>query len=214
MLPADRQQSAAEEIANCVSHGIALLVTVAWLPTLVRMSPGSTGSTLGTMAVGVFAVATVLLFLSSALFHGLPPGPGKRFFDQLDHAAIYVFIAASYTPFAVTPIDAGGSWVTFGLVWTLALLGVVTTMIGLVTHPLWSTGLYVGMGWLVLLAAMPWITQAPVFGVRLLLAGCFVYTFGAALFLLSARLRFAHLAWHLCVMAGSGMHFVAMLQPL
>ena len=214
MLPVDRQQSAAEEIANCISHGIALLVTVAWLPTLVRMSPGSTGPTLGTMAVGVFAVATVLLFLSSALFHGLPPGPGKRFFDQLDHAAIYVFIAASYTPFAVTSIDAGGSWVTFGLVWTLASLGVVTTMIGLVTHPLWSTGLYVGMGWLVLLAAMPWITQAPVFGVRLLLAGCFVYTFGAALFLLSARLRFAHLAWHLCVMAGSGMHFVAMLQPL
>ena len=214
MLPADRQQSAAEEIANCISHGIALLVAVAWLPTLARMSPGPTGSTLGTMAVGVFAVATVLLFLSSALFHGLSPGPGKRFFDQLDHAAIYVFIAASYTPFAVTPIDAGGSWVTFGLVWTLALLGVVIAMLDLVTHPLWSTGLYVGMGWLVLLAAMPWIEQAPVFGVWLLLTGCLIYTLGAGLFLLSARVRFAHLAWHLCVMAGSGMHFAAMLQPL
>lgn len=209
MLPADRHQSVTEEIANSLSHGIALALAIALLPALRDSCPGNT---LRGTTVAVFAVSTVLLFLSSALFHGLPSGSGKRFFDKVDHAVIYVFIAASYSPFAATSIDAGGTWAVFGLVWMLALLGVLSTWFDVVRNPLWSTGLYVAMGWLVLLAALPWIAQAPVSGVRLLLAGCVVYTLGAALFLLSARVRFAHFAWHLCVMAGSGMHFAAMLQ--
>lgn len=213
MLPADRQQSSAEEIANSVSHGIAWLVAVALLPTLLRWSSGNVDNPLHAIAVAVFGVATLLLFLSSALFHGLPPGRGKRFFDQVDHAVIYLFIAASYSPFAVMSIDSSSGWLVFSLVWTLALLGVVVTLGNLVTQPLWSTGLYITMGWLTFLAAIPWMEQASTFGVRLLLGGCLVYTVGAALFLLSARMRFAHLAWHLCVMAGSGLHVAAMLLP-
>lgn len=214
MLPADRQQSSTEEIANSLSHGAALVVAVAFLPSLLAAPPGATASGFHGVAVAGFAVATVLLFLSSALFHGLPPGSAKRFFDKVDHAMIYVFIAASYSPFAAVAIHDGAGWSMFSLVWILALLGVLITLFELVENPLWSTALYVGMGWFVLLAALPWIEQASAFGVRLLIAGCVVYTVGAALFLLSARVRFAHLAWHLCVMGGSGLHFSAMLLPL
>jgi hemolysin III len=153
----------------------------------------------------------MLLYLSSALFHGLPPGPAKRFFERLDHAAIYLFIAGSYTPFAASALHGSGGWLALALVWTLALLGALVALSSLVKHPFWSTSLYVAMGWLVLLAAVPWIAQVSAVGVRLLLAGGLVYTLGAAVFLLSARVRFAHLVWHLFVMAGSGLHVAAIL---
>lgn len=214
MLPADRQQSSTEEIANSLSHGAALVAAVALLPALLQAPPGTSAAGFHGIAVAGFAIATVLLFLSSALFHGLPPGRAKGFFDKVDHAMIYVFIAASYSPFAAAAIHDAAGWSVFALVWTLALVGVLITLFDLVENPLWSTGLYVGMGWFVLVAALPWIEQASAFGVRLLIAGCVVYTVGAVLFLLSARIRFAHLAWHLCVMGGSGLHFSAMLLPL
>ena len=210
--PAPRQQSAAEEIANSISHGIGFVLAAASLPILVQMSLVRVGHALHTIAVSVFALTMMLLYLSSALFHALPPGRAKRFFEKLDHAAIYLFIAGSYTPFAASALHDSRAWLMLALVWTAALLGVAVTLSNRITHPLWSTGLYVLMGWLVLLAALPWIERVSAAGVRLLLAGGLAYTLGAVLFLLSSRVRFAHLAWHLFVMAGSGLHFVATLR--
>lgn len=209
--PAHRPQSVGEEIANSVSHGIGFVLAIASLPILVHMSLERVGHALHTIAVIVFAATMMLLYLSSMLFHGLPPGRGKRLFGRLDHAAIYLFIAGSYSPFAASALHGSGAWIMLVMVWTLALLGVLVTLANLITHPLWSTGMYVAMGWLVLLAAIPWIERVPAVGATLLVAGGLAYTLGAALFLLSERLRFAHLVWHLFVMAGSGLHFAATL---
>lgn len=207
-----RQQSAAEEIANSVSHGIGFLLAAASLPILVQMAVVRTGQTLHIVSVSVFAITMMLLYLSSALFHGLPPGRGKRFFERLDHAAIYLFIAGSYSPFAASALQHNGAWLTLALVWTLALVGTLIALSNLITHPLWSTGLYLGMGWFVLMAAIPSIEHVSGAGVRLLIAGGLVYTLGAALFLLSLRVRFAHFAWHLFVMAGSALHVAATVR--
>jgi hemolysin III len=211
-LPDRRPQSAAEEFANSVSHGIGFLLAAASLPILVQMSVVGAGRTLHIVSVSVFAVTMMLLYLASALFHGLPPGRGKRFFERLDHAAIYLFIAGSYSPFAASALHHNGDWLTLALVWTLALVGAVIALSNLITHPLWSTGLYVAMGWFVLVAAIPSIEHVSGAGVRLLVAGGLVYTLGAALFLLSVRLRYAHLAWHLFVMAGSALHVAATVE--
>jgi hemolysin III len=210
--PQARQQSPAEEVANSVSHGIGFLLAVAALPILVHSSMEQASGALRTLSVAVFAATMMLLYLSSALFHGLPPGRSKLFFEKVDHAAIYLFIAGSYTPFAASALQGLHAWLMFALVWTLAVLGVVYSLSKRVERPLLSTGLYVAMGWMVLLAALPLIGQVSATGVTLLLAGGFAYTLGAALFLLSSRLRFAHLVWHLFVMAGSGLHFFATLS--
>ncbi|WP_280155926.1 hemolysin III family protein [Piscinibacter sp. XHJ-5] len=207
-----RQQSAAEEIANCVSHSVGFLLAAALLPILVQMGVVRTAQTLHIVSVSIFAATMMLLYLCSALFHGLPPGRGKRFFERLDHAAIYLFIAGSYSPFAVSALQHNGAWLTVALVWILALAGALIALSELFTHPLWSTGLYVAMGWSVLAAAVPSIEHVSSGGMRLLIAGGVVYTLGAALFLLSARIRFAHLAWHLFVMAGSALHVAAAVR--
>ena len=213
MLPADRQQSRLEETANSLSHGIGCVLALVLLPTSVQTVIARDGVSPHTIALEVFVAATLLLYLCSALCHGLPAGTGKRFFERLDNAAIYLFIAASCSPFATAAPDGAWHWTMLALVWALALLGVAVVVRRLVTHPLWSTSLYVGLGWFALLAAMPWIERASASGVALLVAGCLVYTFGAGLFLLSARVRFAHLAWHISVMTGGGLHVAAMLLP-
>jgi hemolysin III len=207
----ERPQSTAEEIANSVSHGIGFALAALALTILPGMSAMRAGSAPNALALSAFLASMMLLYLSSALFHALPPGRGKRLFERLDHCAIYLFIAGTYSAFAAPGLHASPDWVVFALVWALAFLGLLVEVCDLINHRLWSTGLYVGLGWVVLLAAMPHIEQVSAAGVRLLLAGGLAYTLGAAVFLLSARLRFAHFVWHLFVMAGSGLHLVAAL---
>jgi hemolysin III len=206
-----REQNTIEEFANCVSHGIGFLLATAALPILVLASLKRVGSTAHAVAVSVFALTMMLLYLASALFHGLPPGRAKRVFGKVDHSAIYLFIAGSYTPFAATALNSHRAWLLLALVWALAVLGALVTLMNLLTRRLWSTSLYVALGWFVLLSAIPWIQRVSTTGASLLVAGGAAYTLGSALFLLSARLRFAHLGWHIFVMIGSGLHFTAAL---
>jgi len=207
-----RPQSTAEEIANSVSHGIGFALAASALTIIPQTLSVRAGSASNALALSAFLASMTLLYLSSALFHALPPGRSKRFFQSLDHAAIYVFIAGSYSAFAAPTLHSSRDWLVFSLVWTLALLGVLVTLCDLIKHRLWSTGLYVAMGWLVLLVAKPLIEQGPAAGAPLLLAGGLAYTLGAVVYLLGARVRFAHLAWHLFVMAGSGLHLAAALS--
>jgi hemolysin III len=209
---AEREQSTPEEIANSISHGIGFALAAAALAILAHTSAVRAGTAPNTLALIAFVASMMLLYLSSALFHALPPGKGKRFFERLDRSAIYVFIAGTYSAFAAPALHGNRAWSMLALVWAVASLGVLITMCRLITSSLWSTGLYVAMGWLALLAALPWIEQVSPSGVRLLLVGGFTYTLGAAVFLLSTRLRFAHLVWHLFVMAGSGFHLAAALS--
>jgi hemolysin III len=205
----DRPQSLGEEIANSVSHGLALLLAIgAAVFLIVAVSPLGAANIVGAC---VYAATMVLLYLASTLYHAMPPGRAKRVFMKLDHGAIYFFIAGTYTPFALGALGGPWGWTLFGLVWSLALLGAVLKAADCLSRPWLSTGLYLAMGWLVLIAAVPLIERVPMNGLALLVAGGITYTAGVVFFVLDSRVRYAHAVWHSFVIAGTGCHFFAVL---
>jgi len=206
----ERPQTLGEEIANSVSHGVALLAAIAGVPLLIAAARHF--SVTNVIAASVFAATMVLLYLTSTLYHALPAGRAKRVFLKLDHGAIYVFIAGSYTPFALGALDGPWGWTLFGLVWTLAVVGVTLKAFDRLSHPWISTGLYLVMGWLVVIAAVPLVERVPLPGVGLLVAGGLAYTAGVIFFMLDSKLRYAHAVWHSFVVAGTGCHFFAVLD--
>jgi hemolysin III len=206
-----RPQTLREELANTLSHGLGFLLALASLPVLVSIA-AQRGGAASVVGACVFSVTMMLLYGASALYHALPPGRAKRIANRLDHAAIYVFIAGSYTPFALGPLHGGWGWSLFGVVWGLATLGVLLKLLNRLRHPLWSTGLYVAMGWLALVAAVPMLERIATGGIVLLLAGGAAYTVGVVFFLLDNRVRYSHFVWHLFVLVGSACHFTAVLQ--
>lgn len=205
----DRPQTLGEEIANSVSHGLALLAALVATPILiVAVSPLSATDIVGAC---VFAATMILLYFTSTLYHALPPGRAKNVFLKLDHGAIYLFIAGSYTPFALGVMGGAWGWTLFGLVWAMALLGVTLKAFDRLSHPWLSTGLYLLMGWLVLIAAVPLVERVPTAGLTLLVAGGLAYTLGVVFFVLDSRVRYAHAIWHGFVAAGTGLHYFAVL---
>jgi hemolysin III len=205
----DRPQTLGEEIANSVSHGVALLAVLVGVPFLIANASGHGARHV--VATIVFAATMALLYFTSTLYHALPAGRAKRVLLKLDHGAIYLFIAGSYTPFALGVLGGAWGWTLFGLVWTLAALGVALKAFDRLSHPWMSTGLYLVMGWLVLIAAGPLVERVPSVGLALLVAGGLAYTVGVAFFLLDNRWRYAHAVWHGFVVAGTGCHFFAVL---
>lgn len=206
---ADRPQSLGEEIANSVSHGVALLAAIVAVPFLFAATRHlGIASAVGAL---VFAGTMVLLYFASTLYHALPDGRAKRVFLRLDHGAIYLFIAGSYTPFALGALGGPWGWTLFGLVWSFAAVGVTLKAFDRLSHPWVSTGLYLAMGWLALIAAVPLVEHVPAPGVALLVSGGLAYTVGVVFFVLDSRLRYAHTVWHGFVMAGTGLHFFAVL---
>ena len=210
---ADRPQSLGEEIANAVSHGLGFLLAVAAMPILVWFA-AQRGGAADITAATVFAGTMMLLYGISALYHALPVGRAKHWLNRLDHAAIYVFIAGSYTPFALGALRGGWGWTLFGIVWGLAAVGVTVKLFNRLKHPLWSTGLYVAMGWVVLIAIGPLVQRMPATALVWLVAGGLAYTLGAVVYLFDCRVRYAHFAWHLFVVAGSACHVVAAVAQL
>ncbi|HSV53899.1 MAG TPA: hemolysin III family protein [Burkholderiaceae bacterium] len=205
----ERAQTLGEEIANSVSHGVALLAALAGAPFLLLAVSNSGAANIAGAAV--FAATMVLLYFTSTLYHALAPGRAKRVFLKLDHGAIYLFIAGSYTPFALGALGGPWGWTLFGLVWSMAAIGVTLKAFDRLSHPWASTGLYLAMGWLVLIAAVPLVERVPAGGVMLLVAGGLAYTAGVVFFLLDSRVRYAHTVWHAFVAAGTGFHFFAVL---
>lgn len=206
----ERPQSPAEEIANSVSHGLGLLAGLAVFPVLViaayqRASPASV------VGASVFASTVVLLYLASTLFHAFPPSRAKRVFQILDHAAIYLLIAGTYTPFTLGVLRGAWGWTLFGLVWGFAVVGTVIKALGGVRYTKLSTGVYLAMGWLILIAAHALWTLVPKWGLFWLLAGGICYTAGA-LFFMAERVRYFHFVWHLFVIAGTACHVIAVLR--
>jgi hemolysin III len=211
MITEQRPQTLGEEIANSISHGIGFLLAVASLPILLRTCAERGGQALDLMAVSVFAGTMMLLYLVSAVYHALPVGRIKAIFNRFDHAAIYLFIAGSYTPFALGALRGGLGWTLFAVVWVLAAMGALAKLLNRLSHPLWSTGLYIAMGWLAVFAAGPLLERVSPQGLTLLLAGGVSYTLGAVVFLFDSRIRYAHFVWHLFVLGGSTCHFFAAL---
>lgn len=207
----DRAQSLGEEIANSVSHGLGLLAAIVGAPFLFLVGAERPMRTASIVGAAVFAATMVLLYMASTLYHALPAGRAKRVFMKLDHGAIYLFIAGSYTPFALGALSGAWGWTLFGLVWSLAAFGITLKAFDRLSHPWLSTGLYLMMGWLVLLAVVPLVERVPAAGIGWLLAGGLTYSAGVVFFLLDARLRYAHAVWHGFVIAGTGCHYVAVL---
>jgi hemolysin III len=202
LADAERPQTLGEEIANAISHGIGFAFAIASLPILLSFAP-ERSTTINIVAVCVFSLSMTLLYGVSTLYHAWPSGRFKTWLNRLDHAAIYVFIAGSYTPFVLGVLRGGWGWSLFATIWTMAVLGVVVK--------LWSTGLYIAMGWLAVVAAAPLVARMPGTGLAWLIAGGVSYTLGAVVFLFDSKLRYAHFVWHLFVLGGSTCHFFAVL---
>jgi hemolysin III len=207
----ERTQSLGEEIANSISHGIALLAVVFATPFLIiaAVDRGDIADIVGT---SIFATTLLLLYLTSTLYHALPRNKAKQIFQILDHGAIYLLIAGTYTPFTLGVLRGTWGWTLFGLIWGLALAGVLLKAIGGVRYPTLSTCLYLAMGWLVLIAVKPLWLLVPTLGLFWLLAGGIAYTVGVAFFVIDERVRYSHFIWHLFVIAGTACHFVAVLR--
>ena len=205
-----RAQSLGEEIANSVSHGVGLLAAVVAGPVLVVDAVQRGGAT-GVIGASIFAATVGLLYLASMLYHALPPNRAKRVFQVLDHSAIFLLIAGTYTPFTLGVLHGAWGWSLLGLVWSLALAGVVLKAISGVRYPRFSVGLYLAMGWVVLIAVKPLWILMPAEGFFWLLSGGIAYTAGVAFFA-AERVRYGHFIWHLFVLAGTACHFIAVLR--
>jgi hemolysin III len=206
----ERSQSPGEEIANSVSHGVGLVASLVASPVLLvaAVQHGSAAYIAGSSA---FAGTMVLLYLTSTIYHALPGNRAKRLFQVLDQSAIFLLIAGTYTPFCLGVIRGPWGWTLFGLIWTLAAVGLVLKAVGGVRYPVLSTCLYLGMGWLAVIAVRPLWLHLPLTGLLWLLAGGLAYTLGVAFFA-ADRMRYAHFVWHLFVMAGTACHFVAVFR--
>jgi hemolysin III len=159
-MSGERLHSRGEEIANSVSHGVGLVAALAGFPLLVVAATRS-GQLAAVVGASVFASSAVLLYLSSTLYHALPESKAKRVFRVLDHGAIFLLIAGTYTPFTLGVLRGAWGYTLFGLVWGLAVLGVVAQSAGGVRFPRLSTAIYLGMGWLVIIAIHPlWVRMS------------------------------------------------------
>ncbi|HOB02011.1 MAG TPA: hemolysin III family protein [Casimicrobium huifangae] len=203
----ERPQTLGEEIANSISHGVGLAGALVAFPLLV-IAASQRGDITGIVSVSVFATTMVLLYLASTLFHALPPGRAKRVFQVLDHSAIFLLIAGTYTPFTLGVLRGAWGWALFGIVWSIAVVGIVLKALGGVRYTTISTWAYLAMGWVVVIAAERVWTLMPAWGLFWLIAGGLAYTLGAVFFALE-RIRYFHFAWHLFVIAGTACHVVA-----
>ncbi|MGE5112545.1 MAG: PAQR family membrane homeostasis protein TrhA, partial [Acidobacteriaceae bacterium] len=163
------------------------------------------------VGVSVYGMTLIALYTASTMYHAVRHPPAKRVLRILDHSAIYVFIAGTYTPFTLVNLRGAWGWTLFGLVWALALFGIAWKAVRVERHEVISTILYIAMGWLVVMAARPLSRAIPIGGLAWLLAGGFAYTLGVAFFAAS-RLRFNHAMWHLFVLGGSACHYVAVMR--
>ena len=198
-----------EEIANSISHGIGLALAIVATPILI-IAAVRYGTAWNTVGVSVFAGSMISLYLASTLYHALTHDKAKRFFRLLDHSAIFILIAGTYTPFTLGVMRGPTGWTMFAIVWGLAFVGLAKKAIFGARFVWLSVALYLVMGWLVVIAAPQVLQRVPAWGLVWLMAGGVAYTGGVGFFA-AHRLRYAHFAWHLFVIAGTACHFFAVL---
>lgn len=196
-----------EELANTVTHGVGAVASlVAGVALIVLAAMG--GDPWRIIGASVFSAALVLLYTASAVYHGAPGGPAKFRLEIADHCAIFILIAGTYTPFTLVSLRGAWGWGLFGVIWALAVAGVALKLVFATRFALLSTLIYIAMGWLVVVAAGPMVQALPLSTLLLLVAGGVTYTAGT-LFYHNRRIPYAHAIWHLFVIAGSALHYLA-----
>lgn len=203
-----------EEIFNMVSHivGGALGVTATALCVVIAAIHHNV---MGVISGAVYGATMILLYTMSSIYHGLSPRlTAKKVFQIIDHCTVYILIAGSYTPFALVSLrqqNVALGWTIFGLIWGIAIVGIVFTAIDLKTFRVPSMVCYLAMGWLILFAMRPTVRAIGTGGLILLVAGGLCYTAGAVLYINGKRRRYVHSIFHLFVLAGSILHFLCVL---
>lgn len=201
-----------EEIANAITHGVGALASAAAGAVLITLA-AQNGTRMQQVSAIVFCGSLLLLYTASTLYHAIPTLAIKRKLKVCDHCAIYMLIAGTYTPFALIGLRGTVGWWLFGVAWGLATIGIVFKLFFTGRFKLFSTFVYIGMGWMAVFAIRPMLVNIPLASLLWLLAGGVAYTAGT-LFYHNERLRYSHAVWHLFVLAGSTCHFVAVLSQV
>ncbi len=195
-------------VANAVTHGVGAVLAVCGAVYLIAVCAHGTVWQLASCTV--FAVTLVLVYVCSTLYHSLVLTGARHVFQVLDHAAIYLLIAGTYTPFTLVSMRGPVGWWLFGVVWTLAVAGVVFKSVALGRFEVASAVVYLGMGWVGVVATRPLVASIGWHGVGWIALGGAAYTLGILFFALD-RLKYFHALWHVFVLAGSMAHYVAIL---
>lgn len=204
-----RPYSLGEEIANAITHGVGALLSIAALVALIFIA-ALWGNAWHLASAIVYGVSMFVLYMASTLYHAIQHAGARRVFKVIDHAGIYLLIAGTYTPFTLVAIRNDGGWLLFAVVWTLAIVGISLEAFW-VNRPKWVSALvYLGMGWLALAAIRPLLASLAPGGVWLLVGGGLAYTVGTVFYVLK-KVKWMHPVWHLWVLAGSVLHFLAVM---
>lgn len=204
-----KRYSLQEEIFSSISHGLGALLSIAALVILVAFA-SIRGDAWRIVSFSIYGFTLFFLYLSSTLYHSIVYEKAKRIFRVFDHAAIYLLIAGSYTPLSLVAMRGTWGWVIFSVIWSLALLGIILNIVSLEKTRIYSTILYVLMGWLIIAAAKPMLSMIPQGLFQWLLAGGVIYTLGI-IFYAVKRIPFNHGIWHLFVLGGSVVHYLGFL---
>lgn len=203
-----RVQTVAEEVANTASHALGLLAALVASPFLIGRAV-SLGDPAFVVGVSIFCVTMTLLYLASSLYHMMPHGRAKYVFKIIDHSAIYLLIAGTYTPFTLGALSGVWGWTLLIIIWALAATGMILKSLRRLDHPVLSIGLYLLMGWLILIALHPLTREVPAAGIAWLAAGGASYSLGVIFYALDHKIIFGHFVWHLFVLGGTLCHFVS-----
>jgi len=203
------ERSIGEEIANSLTHGVGALLAIGGLVVLVMLA-ALRGDVWHVVSCSIYGASMVILYTASTLYHAVSRPRAKATLQVFDHAAIFLLIAGTYTPFTLVSLQGPWGWSIFGTVWGLAIAGIVLEIAYPRRWPARSLSLYVAMGWVVVVAVKPLLAALPPGGLILLVLGGLAYTVGIG-FYAAKRLPYGHAIWHLFVLAGTVLHFFAVL---
>ncbi len=209
-VPLGAKQSLGEEIANSITHGTGVGLSVAALVILLVFA-ARRGDAWKIASLSVYGATLIILYLASTLYHAIPKPGLKRFFRVLDHCSIFLLIAGTYTPITIGVMRGPWGWTLFGVIWVLAIIGINLKIFALDRRKKLSVAIYLLMGWMVLIAVKPLFNGLEPRSLLWLFIGGACYTLGIVFFVLK-KMPYHHSVWHLFVLAGSVCHFFAMLS--
>jgi hemolysin III len=201
-----------EELPNALTHGFGLVCSIFGFVILLVMTL-LRGGKWQIISCAIYGLTLICVYAASTFYHGVSSPRWKKGLLLFDHCAIYFLIAGTYTPFLLVNLRGGWGWPMFGLIWGIAVSGVLFKLLFADRFPIFSVALYLGMGWLGIVAAKQVYIHVPSIGVVWIIAGALAYSIGV-IFYACKKIPHHHLIWHLLVMAGSGCHYIAILYSV